>query len=112
MNSIASNVELARQILAVVALIPYGRVATYGQVAKLAGFPKHARMVGRVLQQMDAKSEIPWHRVINAQGSISLNKTNTQGENVQKLKLLAEGVCFKQDRVDLSRFQWQHEIEI
>jgi methylated-DNA-protein-cysteine methyltransferase-like protein len=98
--------ELACQILQVIALIPYGKVATYGQIAKLAGLPKHARLVGYVLKKMDADTEIPWHRVINSQGKISLIKVNLQGENIQSLKLLAEGVVVIGDKINLKKYQW------
>ena len=98
--------ELARQILQVIALIPYGKVATYGQIAKLAGLPKHARLVGYVLKKMDADTEIPWHRVINSQGKISLIKVNLQGDNIQSLKLLAEGVVVIGDKINLKKYQW------
>ena len=101
-----SSDELARQILQVVALIPYGKVASYGQIAKLAGLPKHARLVGYVLKNMDADTEIPWHRVINSQGKISLIKVNLQGENIQSLKLLAEGVVVIGDKINLKKYQW------
>ncbi|GAA5014376.1 MGMT family protein [Acinetobacter puyangensis] len=100
------RIELARQILAVVDLIPYGRVASYGQVARLAGLPKHARMVAKVLQQLDDDSQIPWHRVINAQGQIRTTTVNAKGENIQKLMLLGEGVSFKNDKVELKYFEW------
>ena len=75
--------ELAHMILNVVCLIPAGQVATYGQVARLAGLPKHARLVGYVLKHLSAEHTVPWHRVINAQGEISLSKLNAQGENIQ-----------------------------
>lgn len=53
-------------ILAVVNQIPYAKVATYGQIARLAGLPKHARLVGWVLSHLNADTDIPWYRVINA----------------------------------------------
>ena len=65
---------LQRQILEVVALIPSGKVASYGQIAKLAGLPKHARLVGYVLRHLDAQSDIAWYRVVNAQGKISVTQ--------------------------------------
>jgi methylated-DNA-protein-cysteine methyltransferase-like protein len=98
--------ELAYQILQVVALIPYAKVATYGQIAKLAGLPKHARLVGYVLKNIEADSVIPWHRVINSQGKISLSKVNDRGENIQGLKLLAEGVKMDGDKINLNKYQW------
>ena len=76
--------ELHRQILEVIALIPYGKVATYGQIAKLAGIPKHARLVGYVLKHLDKESSIPWHRVINSQGKISVMRINEKGGNIQQ----------------------------
>lgn len=98
--------ELMQQILAVVALIPYGKVATYGQVAKLAGLPKHARLVGYALKHMDAQADLPWHRVINSQGKISLGRLNGRGENIQQQKLLQEGIALTGAKVDLKKHQW------
>jgi len=105
-----SSDELARQILQVVALIPYGKVASYGQVAKMAGLPKHARLVGYVLKHLDQESEIPWYRVINSQGKISLSKLNAHGENIQRVKLLAEGVMVTGDKINLKQFQWMNNF--
>jgi len=105
-----SSDELARQILQVVALIPYGKVASYGQIAKMAGLPKHARLVGYVLKHLDAAAEIPWHRVINSQGKISLSKLNDQGENIQRLKLLAEGIMVTGDKINLKQYQWMNTL--
>ncbi len=98
--------EMAQMIIAVVAAIPYAKVATYGQVAKMAGLPRHARMVGRVLAQLDADSTVPWHRVINAQAKLSLNKLDANGENIQQLKLMQEGIAVVAAKVDLKRFAW------
>ena len=84
--------ELAPMIFQVIAQIPYGRVASYGQIARLAGIPKHSRLVGYVLKHMDADSSLPWYRVINSQGKISLSKLNDQGQNIQAQLLLAEGI--------------------
>ncbi|RZJ23925.1 MAG: MGMT family protein [Acinetobacter sp.] len=105
-----SSDELARQILQVVALIPYGKVASYGQIAKMAGLPKHARLVGYMLKHLDQESEIPWYRVINSQGKISLSKLNDHGENIQRVKLLAEGVMVTGDKINLKQFQWINNL--
>lgn len=99
--------ELAAYITAVIAQIPFGKVATYGQIAKLAGLPKHARLVGYVLKHLAPGHVLPWHRVLNAQGKISLSKTNAQGENIQALKLTREGVVVLNNRVNLKQYQWQ-----
>ena len=104
--SSTSSDELARQILQVVALIPYGKVASYGQIAKLAGLPKHARLVGYVLKHLDQETEIPWHRVINSQGKISLSKLNDQGQNIQAQLLMAEGILVIGGKVKMKEFQW------
>lgn len=108
--SSTSSDELARQILQVVALIPYGKVASYGQIAKLAGLPKHARLVGYVLKHLDQAAEIPWHRVINSQGKISLSKLDHCEENIQRLKLLEEGVMVIADKINLKQYQWMNDL--
>jgi methylated-DNA-protein-cysteine methyltransferase related protein len=98
--------ELAVMILNVVAIVPYGKVVSYGQVAAMAGLPKHARLVGRVLSRMDEDSEIPWHRVINSQGRISLSRLDDHGYNVQQAKLLSEGVAIVNGKVSFKAFGW------
>ncbi|MNZ16071.1 methylated-DNA--protein-cysteine methyltransferase [compost metagenome] len=98
--------ELAPMIFQVIAQIPYGRVASYGQIARLAGIPKHSRLVGYVLKHMDADSSLPWYRVINSQGKISLSKLNDQGQNIQAQLLLAEGILVVGDKVKMKEFQW------
>ena len=99
--------ELHRQILEVIALVPYGKVASYGQIAKLAGLPKHARLVGYVLKHLDKESQIPWYRVINSQGKISVTRMNEKGNNVQQDLLEAEGVYLLNGKVSLKKFGWQ-----
>ncbi|MDR3419540.1 MAG: MGMT family protein [Nevskia sp.] len=89
----------------VVKAIPPGRVATYGQVARLAGLPRRARLVGTALNEAPAAS-LPWHRVINAQGRISL-PPNSPGQREQRRRLREEGVVFVRGRVDLDRFGWR-----
>ncbi|HEX9829696.1 MAG TPA: methylated-DNA--[protein]-cysteine S-methyltransferase [Bacteroidota bacterium] len=85
--------------------IPKGNVATYGEVAEQSGFPHHARLVGYALHNLPSKSTIPWHRVINARGEISLRTT---GENHSKQRRLLEkeGVQFRGNKVDLKRYGW------
>lgn len=105
-NFSKSTNELAVQILSVIAQIPYGKVASYGQIAKLAGLPRHARLVGFVLKNLDNASEIPWYRVINSQGKISLSKENEAGENLQQIKLMQENVPVINGKVDLKKYGW------
>ena len=95
------------RIYAVVRRIPRGRVATYGQVAALAGLGGHARQVGYALHAIPEGSDIPWHRVINAQGQVSV-RSQRGGELLQRLLLEAEGVRFgARGRVSLARFGWR-----
>ncbi len=96
-------------IYEVVRQIPYGQVATYGQVAELANLPRHARLVGYALFRVDMQqSDIPWHRVINAQGEISHSPLRRGTDHWQRSLLEAEGICFnKSGKVDLRRYRWQ-----
>ncbi|MCL4861379.1 MAG: MGMT family protein [Caldilineaceae bacterium] len=93
------------RVYAVVRLIPPGRVATYGQVASIVGNCT-ARMVGYALASLPARSDVPWQRVINAQGKISL-RADSAGNLLQRQLLEEEGVRFDaQGRVELRRFRW------
>ena len=90
--------------------IPVGKVLTYGQVAALAGNPRSARQVSRILHSMSRKHELPWHRVINIKGEISLPKYG--GYDEQKARLQHEGIEFNdKDRVDLDKYLWKNESE-
>jgi methylated-DNA-protein-cysteine methyltransferase related protein len=96
------------RIYQVVRRIPRGSVSTYGDVAALAGLPGHARLVGYALHALPATTAVPWHRVINHRGGISLGRAHPGGELVQRQLLEAEGVEFLPDgRVPLRRFRWQ-----
>ena len=87
--------------------IPRGRVATYGQVARLAGIPGHARQVGYALHSLPDGSDVPWHRVVNRQGRISLHPVFSSG-TLQRELLESEGVAFDgHGTIDLARFLWQ-----
>jgi methylated-DNA-protein-cysteine methyltransferase-like protein len=91
----------------VVRKIPKGHVATYGQVAELAGLEGHARQVGYALHNLPARSDVPWHRVINAQGEVS-PRSGGDSHELQRMLLEAEGVAFDgRGRVDLKRFLWK-----
>ena len=95
------------RIYAVVQRIPHGRVATYGQIAALAGFPGQARQVGYALHSLPEGSEVPWQRVINARGEVSL-RSEAGWEHYQRHLLEEEGVVFNDaGRVDLDRYRWE-----
>ncbi|GAB5364513.1 hypothetical protein AAMO2058_000977000 [Amorphochlora amoebiformis] len=89
--------------------IPHGKVATYGQIAKLAGLPGRARMVGRAMFMIpDADdTEVAWHRVINSKGTISRTPARCGNDDRQKELLEAEGIEFsKNGRIDFSKYRW------
>lgn len=106
----AAASETYRRIWQTVAAIPYGRVATYGQIAALAGFPRQARLVGYALHNLPVESTIPWQRVINARGMISFPK-DSEPYRMQRELLMAEGVVFAGQRVDLVRYGWQPSLD-
>lgn len=96
-----------QRIYAVVRTIPRGRVASYGQVARLAGLPGHARLVGYALHALPPFSGLPWHRVVAADGRISLMRSDTGSGTTQRLRLEREGVGFDaRGRVTLARHGW------
>ncbi|MCY3821793.1 MAG: MGMT family protein [Gammaproteobacteria bacterium] len=97
-----ASVNLRQRIWQVTAEIPRGAVATYGQVAELAGLPGGARQVGLTLSQLPPGTKLPWHRVINAAGRISIADASRQ-----QALLESEGVVFEDGRVNLKRFRWR-----
>ena len=97
-------------VYAAVKKIPRGKVATYGQIALLAGMPRAARQVGYALRATPANIKIPWHRVINAQGRVSMRLHDWQSgsDDYQRVLLEAEGVEFSvESKINLKKFQWR-----
>jgi len=93
-------------IWSVVKRIPRGRIATYGQIAELAGIAGHARQVGYALNALREGSSVPWHRVVSSFGKISARSSDDSHELQRKL-LEAEGIEFDSaERLDLRRFRW------
>jgi len=98
------------QIISLIKRIPKGRVATYGQLAALAGNPKGSRAVVWLLHSSSGKEKLPWHRVINSRGTISLQPG--QGYEEQRALLESEGVEFGlPGKTDLARFQWPGPVD-
>ena len=83
-------------------MIPAGKVASYGQIATLAGLPEQARLVGRILSQLPRDTTIPWHRVVNAAGRISNPNASYQIE-----RLSEEGLPLINGRINLRCHRWQ-----
>ena len=92
--------------------IPAGKVATYGQIANLAGLYGKARLVGYAMFHVDTTSDdIPWHRVINAKGEISYSNLREGGDYLQKQLLEDEGIEFNSaGKVNLSQYRWEPGI--
>jgi methylated-DNA-protein-cysteine methyltransferase related protein len=96
-----------RLIHDVVRRIPRGRVATYGQVADLAGLPRQPRLVGYVMNALPPGTAIPWHRVVNAKGEVSARSDGLGGDQIQAQLLAREGVRFIDGRIPLERYRWE-----
>lgn len=94
-----------RRVIAIIKRVPKGKVVTYGQVAAMAGSPRGARQVSWTLHTAGAKENLPWQRVINREGKISIAKGD--GYELQKAMLIDEGVKFdRKDVVDLEKYGW------
>ena len=106
-----SRNDVDEAIYAVVRQIPRGRVAAYGWVAERAGLARGARRVGRALRLLPASRGIPWYRVVNASGRISLPRGSGGAERQRRL-LEREGIVFRNGRVDLKRFGWQRSLDV
>jgi methylated-DNA-protein-cysteine methyltransferase-like protein len=96
--------DLYEKIYSVVRKIPRGKVATYGQVARLAGIGSHARLVGYALHALTPGKKVPWHRVVGAGGKISLSG---EGYSIQRKILVSEGVEFDpKGKIPIKEFGW------
>ncbi len=97
--------EFTQEVIKIIKSIPQGKVLTYGMVAKLAGNPRAARQVSWVLHSSSKKYDLPWHRVINSKGLITLN--SDEDRYYQKNLLKEEGIKFKNEfGIDLKEYLW------
>jgi methylated-DNA-protein-cysteine methyltransferase related protein len=92
------------QVITIIQSIPAGKVMTYGQIARLAGSPRAARQVVRILHSMSKKYQLPWHRVINSKGQITIKDDGSYHEQILNLQI--EGIeVSSSGLVDLERYQ-------
>ncbi|EJL23014.1 MGMT family protein [Brevibacillus sp. BC25] len=101
--------EFTQRALKIIAGIPAGHVMTYGQIAALAGSPRAARQIVRILHSMSKKHKLPWHRVINAQGKIGLQDLDSS--TLQKMALESEGIVVSAaGEIELERYQFHPHV--
>ncbi|TXT60764.1 MAG: DNA base-flipping protein [Promethearchaeota archaeon] len=97
--------EFTKNVIKIIQRIPKGKILTYGAIAKLAGNPQAARQVSWILHSSSKKYDLPWHRIINSKGEISLKIK--KDKNLQKHLLEKEGIEFKTDyQMELSSYLW------
>lgn len=97
--------QFLAQIFAVIHQIPHGKVSTYGEIARMAGYPGYARHVGKALGNLPKDSKLPWFRVINSKGEISLIGPDWER---QRERLVAEGIAVSAEgRMSLKKYKWQ-----
>ena len=108
-NSMAKSIFTTR-IIELIRSVPKGKVATYGSIASMAGNIRAARQVARILHSSSSKEGLPWHRIINREGRISLKRL--QGYEEQKQLLENEGINFDgADKIDLELYLWRPGAE-
>lgn len=98
--------DFQSQVYQAVYSVPSGKVATYGDIAALAGQPKHARQVGKILSQLPKDSKLPWFRIINSQGRLSF-PVDSPAYQRQRSLLEADGIEFQGERISLKHYRWR-----
>jgi methylated-DNA-protein-cysteine methyltransferase related protein len=105
----AGMTDFTEKVIAVITSIPYGRVATYGNIAAAAGNPRGARQVARILHSCSSSYQLPWHRVVSSNGQISLPEG--AGREEQASMLSGEGVEIPRSlRIDLGKYRWNFQL--
>lgn len=102
-----ASINIEEIVWQIVASIPKGNVVTYGQVARLAAYPNHARAVGSILRKLPSDTSLPWYRVVNAQGKLSFVE-NSDAYKKQQLLLESEGVKFNNMKLSLTSYRWNN----
>lgn len=108
-NADSREARVAR-ILAAVRDVPPGAVASYGQIAEVAGIPRGARQVGRALRELPSGSDVPWFRIITASGKLAFDR-GSDAWHRQVDRLAEDGVPVRNGRVDLKRYRWQPDLD-
>ena len=98
------------RIWATVCDVPAGSVASYGQIAEIAGIPRGARQVGHALRQLPGKTDVPWHRVIRSSGRIAFDQ-GSRAYNRQVKRLMMEDVVIFEGRVNMQQYRWQPDLD-
>ena len=99
--------DFQEKVIQIIKKIPYGKVTSYGTIATLAGEPRKAREVGYILHSLTKKYDLPWQRVINRSGYISIRGDDINMKALQKALLLQEGIAVSKDfMVDLDKYGW------
>jgi methylated-DNA-protein-cysteine methyltransferase-like protein len=110
MAEAANKRQRMERIWATVGDVPKGSVASYGQIAEIAGIPRGARQVGYALRQLPNGSDVPWHRVIQSSGRIAFEK-GSRAYNRQSKRLIMEGVVILEGRIDMQKYRWQPDLD-
>ena len=106
----AATEKRNQRIWATIRDIPEGSVASYGQIAEIAGIPRGARQVGYALRQLPDGHDVPWHRVIRSSGRIAFAK-GSDSFNEQTKRLMMEDVAILEGRVDMRKYRWQPDLD-
>jgi len=99
-----------RRIRETIRDIPSGCVASYGQIAEIAGIPRGARQVGYTLRHLPRAHRLPWHRVVQFSGKIAFDRGSPQFEK-QANRLMTEGVTVSAGRIDMLKYRWQPDLD-
>jgi methylated-DNA-protein-cysteine methyltransferase-like protein len=106
----AATAKRNERIWATICDIPEGSVASYGQIAEIAGIPRGARQVGYALRHLPRNSSVPWYRVIQASGKIAF-KLGSDAFNEQSKRLMREEVVILNGRIDMKKYRWQPDLD-
>ena len=110
--AVAKISDFTKKVMEQIRQIPEGKIATYKQIAGLAGKPQGSRGVAWILHSCSTLYKLPWHRVLNSKGSISFDK-NSRNYRQQKKRLESEGVVFSAEgRLNLLKFQWKKKPKV